>query len=143
MTALTLQQARAIIDAAFAKAAEQGFKPLGVVVLDAGGHTKAFERQDGASAGRYQIAFGKAYGCIAMGLGSRELYQRVQHRPFFLDAVNGMLGGQLIPVPGGVLIRDSRGEILGAVGITGDSSDNDEVCAVAGIEAAGLTADTG
>lgn len=143
MTAPTLEQARTIIRAAFEKAAEMGFKPLAVVVLDAGGHTRAFERQDGASAARYQIAFGKAHGCIAMGLGGRELLKRAQHRPFFLGAVNTALGGGLIPVPGGVLIRGGGGEIVGAVGVTGDTSDNDEICAVSGIEAAGFTADTG
>lgn len=143
MAALTLDHARTIIAAAFDKGAEFGLKPLGVIVLDAGGHTRAFERQDGASNARYKIAFGKANGCISMGLGGRELHRRVQNRPYFLGAVAPMLDGGILPVPGGVLIRDAGGEIIGAVGITGDSSDNDEACAIAGIEAAGLTADTG
>lgn len=143
MSALTLDHARTIIAAAFEKAAELGLQPLGVAVLDAGGHTRAFERQDGASAARYKIAFGKANGCIAMGFGARELHRRVQDRPYFLGAVNTMVDGGILPVPGGVLIRDGAGEIIGAVGITGDSSDNDEKCAIAGIEAAGFTADTG
>ena len=143
MTTLTLDHARTIIAAALNKGAEMGLKPLGVVVLDAGGHTKAFERQDGASAARYKIAFGKANGCIAMGLGARELHRRVQERPYFLGAVSTMVDGGILPVPGGVLIRDGAGEIIGAVGITGDSSDNDEKCAIAGIEAAGFTADPG
>jgi uncharacterized protein GlcG (DUF336 family) len=140
---LTLDTARSIIAAAFARAGELGLKPLAVIVLDAGGHTIAFERQDGASAARYQIAFGKAHGAIAMGLGSRALYERAEKQAYFLDAVNAMVGGALIPVPGGVLVRDAEGALVGAVGVTGDNSDNDEKAAVAGIEAAGLTPDTG
>ena len=112
-------------------------------MVDAGGHAKAFERQDGASTARYQIAYGKAHGSIAMGLGSRALYERSERQPYFLDAVNSAVGGALIPVPGGVLIRDAQGAIIGAVGVTGDNSDNDEIAAVAGIEAAGFTPDTG
>ena len=143
MLGITLDQARAIIVGAFAKGAAEKLKPLAVIVLDAGGHTTAFERQDGASAMRYKIAHGKAYGAIAMGLGSRALYERVQKQAYFLDAMNALADGALVPVPGGVLIRDSAGNLLGAVGVTGDNSDNDEMCAVAGIEAAGLVADTG
>ena len=120
-----------------------GLLPLSVVVLDAGGHTTAFERQDGASAMRFKLAHGKAYGAIAMGLGSRALYERVQKQPYFIDAMNALADGALVPVPGGVLIRDGSGALLGAVGVTGDNSDNDEMCAVAGIEATGLAADTG
>lgn len=143
MNGITLAQARVIIAGALAKAESEGLKPLGVAVLDAGGHTTAFERQDGASAMRFRIAHGKAYGAIAMGLGSRALYERVQRQPYFLDAMNALAGGALVPVPGGVLVRDDSGVLLGAVGVTGDNSDNDEKCAVAGIEAAGLIADTG
>lgn len=143
MNGISLEQARAIIAGAFAKAASEGFKPLGVVVLDAGGHTTAFERQDGASAMRFKIAHGKAYGCIAMGLGSRALFERVQKQAYFLDAMNALADGALVPVPGGVLVRDGKGTLLGAVGVTGDNSDNDELCAIAGVEAAGLIADTG
>lgn len=143
MAEISLEQARVIIAAAFAKGKELGLKPLSVVVLDPGGHTKAFERQDGASNARYQIAYGKANGCLAMGLGSRALYNRSEQQPYFLDAVNTMLGGGIVPVPGGVLLRDGDGGIIGAVGITGDTSDNDEACAIAAIEAAGLTPDAG
>jgi len=143
MNGITLKQARTIIAGAFAKAGDAGLKPLGVVVLDAGGHTTAFERQDGASAMRFKIAHGKAYGAIAMGLGSRALYERVQKQAFFLDAMNALADGALVPVPGGVLIRDGQDALLGAVGVTGDNSDNDEMCAIAGIETAGLVADTG
>lgn len=143
MIGITLEQARVIIASALAKGADEGFKPLGVVVLDAGGHTTAFERQDGASAMRFKIAHGKAYGAIAMGLGSRTLYDRVQKQAYFLNAMNALADGALVPVPGGVLIRDSDGILIGAVGVTGDNSGNDEICAVAGIKAAGLVADTG
>ena len=141
---LSLDEARRIIAGAFAEASDLGLKPLAVVVLDAGGHLRAAERQDGASMHRPEIAGGKAYGALAMGLGSRALHDRVQQRgAVFLDAVNGVLGGRLVPVPGGVLIRDAERRVIGAVGISGDTSDQDEACAVAGIEAAGLTADPG
>jgi uncharacterized protein GlcG (DUF336 family) len=143
MNGISLEQARVIIAGALAKAGDAGLKPLAVVVLDAGGHTTAFERQDGASAMRFKLAHGKAYGAIAMGLGSRALYERAQKQPYFIDAMNALADGALVPVPGGVLIRDGEGALLGAVGVTGDNSDNDEICAIAGIEAAGLVADTG
>ena len=143
MNGITLEQARTIIAAALAKAGDAGLKPMGVVVLDAGGHTTAFERQDGASAMRYKLAHGKAYGAIAMGLGSRALYQRAQEQPYFIDAMNALADGALVPVPGGVLIRDDEGTLVGAAGVTGDNSDTDEMCAIAGVEAAGLVADTG
>jgi len=143
MNGITLEQARTIIAAALAKASDAGLKPLAVVVLDAGGHTTAFERQDGASAMRFKLAHGKAYGAIAMGLGSRALYERAQDQPYFIDAMNALADGALVPVPGGVLIRDGEGTLVGAAGVTGDNSDNDEMCAIAGVEAAGLVADTG
>lgn len=143
MAGLTLDHARKIISAAFAKAAELKLKPLAVIVVDAGGHTVAFERQDGASAMRYQIAHGKAYGAIAMGLGSRALFERAKTQAYFINAMNALAGGALVPSPGGVLVRDRAGALLGAVGITGDAGENDEVCAVAGIEALGLTPETG
>ena len=143
MNGITLEQARTIIQSAFFKASDAGLKPLAVVVLDAGGHTTAFERQDGASAMRFKLAHGKAYGAIAMGLGSRALYQRAQEQPYFIDAMNALADGALVPVPGGVLIRDESATLIGAVGVTGDNSDNDEICAIAGVEAAGLVADAG
>jgi uncharacterized protein GlcG (DUF336 family) len=118
-------------------------QPLAVLVLDAGGHAVAFEREDGASNLRFQIADGKAYGALGMGIGSRALFERARQAPSFVQAVNGAFGGRLVPVPGGVLVRDGDGALIGAVGISGDNSDNDEAAAVAGIEAAGLTADTG
>lgn len=143
MTDLTLGAARQIVQAALEKGTALGLKPLTVAVLDASGTLKAFERQDGASLLRPKIAFGKAYGAIAMGMGSRALQARAEQQPYFIAAINSLAGGDLVPVGGGVLIRDNDGRIMGAVGITGDTSENDEVCAVAGIRAAGFRPDTG
>ena len=144
MSKLTLSVSEKIIKAAFDKGAELGLKPLTVAVLDAGGHLVALMRQDGSSIMRPRIATGKAYGAVAVGAGSRWLDANAQTRPHFMQALNGAAGGGIVPVPGGVLIRDGEGgEILGAVGITGDTSDNDEACAIAGIQAAGLQADGG
>ncbi len=143
MPELTLEQSKKIVAAAQSKAKELSLKPLTVTVLDNGGQTILLERQDGASVMRPKIAHGKAYGAIAMGLGSRALYERSKVQPQFIDAMNALADGALVAVPGGVLIRNHDNKIVGAVGITGDNSDNDEICAVAGIEAAGFTADTG
>ncbi len=143
MTTITLRKARTIISKALAKGGEAGMKPLAVCVLDAGGHLKAFERQDGASNGRFDIARGKAGGALEMGLGSRALHQRAEQQSYFLLAVGRIFDGGLVPVPGGVLVRDRKGELIGAVGISGDNSDNDEAAAIAGIEAAGFAADPG
>lgn len=140
---ITLSDANKMIEAAFSKGAELGLKPLAVVVLDAGGHVKAFQRQDGASMMRFEIACGKAYGAVACGVGSRWLDSQATGRPHFLEGLSNVSGGKIIPVPGGVLVKTSAGEIIGAVGITGDVSDNDETAAIAGIEAAGFTADAG
>jgi uncharacterized protein GlcG (DUF336 family) len=142
MADLTLDTARKILDAALAKATEKKLKPLVVTVLDARGCLKAAAAQDGTSLMRAEVAHGKAYGALAMGLGSRALFQRAQEQPFFIDAVNTLAQGRMVPVPGGVLIMDGV-TLLGAVGISGDTSDNDEICAVAGIEAAGLKANAG
>ncbi len=133
-----LDAARRMIAAARAFGAERGFKPLTVVVLDAGGHVVAAEREDGASNKRFEIAFGKAHGALSVGFGSRTLMARAEAQPYFVAAVTSAIGGALIPVPGGVLVRDASGTLLGAVGISGDSSDNDEAAALAGIEEAGL-----
>jgi len=139
---LTLENAQRMISTAFTKGNELGLAPLTVVVLDAGGHVKALARADGTSTLRPDIATGKAYGAIALGMGSRAIFKRAQEQPFFVQALNGLAKGLLVPVPGGVLIRED-GNIIGAVGITGDTSDNDEICAVTAIEAAGFTADPG
>lgn len=143
MRKLTLSIAETITSAAFEKAAELKLKPLTVAVLDAGGHTIVLKRQDGSSIMRPQIATGKAIGALAVGTGTRWLNANAESRPHFVNALNGVSGGAIVPVPGGVLIRDAEGETLGAVGITGDSSDNDEACAVAGIEAVNLVSDCG
>ena len=143
MSSLMLHQADIIIDKALAKGRELGLKPLTVAVLDAGGILKALRREDGSSLLRPEIAFGKAWGCLGMGFGGREMARRAQAAPAFLAAIGQASGGRIVPVPGGVLIRDQAGAILGAVGISGDLSEQDEACAVAGIGAAGLTADTG
>lgn len=140
---LTIEQARTIIQAALKKGAELGLKPLTVAVLDAGGALVALERSNGASRMRPEIAMGKANGAIALGLGSRAIFKRAQEQPYFVQAMNALAGGSLVPVPGGVLIRDADNRVVGAVGITGDSSDNDEICAIAGIEAIGRSADPG
>lgn len=137
---IDLSTAQSIITNAFAAGQQHGFKPLTVVVLDAGGHVTAAARQDGASNNRFEIAQGKAYGGLALGMGSRALMERAEQQAYFIAAATATLGGRLIPVPGGVLVRDEDGTIKGAVGISGDSSDNDETAAVTAIEAAGLTA---
>ena len=143
MTILTLAQASTIVDKALEHGRQAKFKPLAVAVLDAGGHLTAFKREDGASIMRPQIAQGKAWGTLGMGFGGREFARRVQSGPAFLTALMVASEGKVVPAAGGVLIRDSGRAIIGAVGISGDTSENDEACAVAGIKAAGLTADTG
>ncbi len=139
MPEISLSKARSIIRATLKKGREMELKPLSVVVLDTGGHLKAFEREDGASPGRFEIARGKAYGVVMTGMTGSALMQRAEDQAYFVAALNGAFGGQVVPVPGGVLVKDSRGRIIGAVGVTGDTSDNDAAAALAGIEAAGLT----
>ena len=131
---MTLKLASTIIDAALGAGRARKFMPLSVAVLDAGGHLVAFQREDHSGILRFDIAFGKAWGALGMGLDSRALSERT---PVFLAALATVSGGRMVPVPGGVLIR-SDGRVIGAVGISGDNSDNDEMCAMAGIEAAGL-----
>lgn len=143
MATIPLAKALKIISASFAKAKELGLNPLTTVVLDAGGYQIAGQRQDGASNMRTEIAAGKAFGALALGIGSRKVNDLAVARPHFFAGLSGISGGRIIPVPGGVLVRDRKGQILGAVGITGDSSENDEACAIAGIEAAGYVADAG
>jgi uncharacterized protein GlcG (DUF336 family) len=141
MSELGLDRARAIVRGALEHARANGLPPVAVAVLDAGGHLKAFEREDGASIYRFQVAHGKAHGAVGMGLGSRALHRRAEEQSYFLLAVGALHGTAVVPVPGGVLVRDGGGAIIGAVGISGDKSDADEAAAVAGIEAAGLVAD--
>ena len=141
MNDLTLRKAKIIIRKALEKGKELGFKPLSVAVLDAGGHLIAFERSDGAAPGRVAIATGKAYGAVMLGMPGRAQMARAEQQAYFMQAVNGALQGQVVPVPGGVLIRDAKLNVVGAVGVTGDLSDNDEICAIAGVEATNLTAE--
>jgi len=140
---VTLAQASTIVDVALKKGRDTHCAPLTVAVLDAGGHLVAFKREDRSGILRYDIANGKAWGALGMGFGSRELADRAGKNPLFFGVLATVSQGRLVPVPGGVLIKDASGAVLGAVGISGDTSDKDEVCAVAGIEAAGLKAVVG
>ena len=143
MLGLTLAQASTIVDAALKKGRETDCAPLTVAVLDAGGHLVAFKREDRSGIMRFDIAFGKAWGALGFGFPSRALGERAEKYPTFFQAIAVVSQGRFVPAAGGVLIRDGDGDIIGAVGISGDNSDKDEVCAVAGIAAAGLKADTG
>ena len=138
---LTLAKATIILDAALAEGRRRGFQPLTVAVLDAGGHLVAMKREDGSGILRLQVAFGKAYGALGLGVSSRALRDISLDRPTFTDAVAVASGGRFVPVPGGVLIRSASGAIIGAVGISGETSDNDELCAVLGIRAGGYRPD--
>ena len=138
MPDISLRKAKSIIRTALSKGKELGLKPLSVVVLDAGGHVIAFEREDGSAPGRFAIAHGKAYGSVMLGMAGTAQMARADQQAYFMDAVNGVFGGNVIPVPGGVLVRDKKGGVIGAIGVTGDSSDSDLIAALAGIEAAGL-----
>lgn len=140
---LTLAQASTVVDVALKKGRETHCAPLTVAVLDAGGHLVAFKREDRSGILRMDIAYGKAWGALGMGFGSRTLFERANNTPMFFTALAAASGGRLVPNPGGVLIKDASGDTLGAVGISGDTSDKDEVCAIAGVEGAGLKADPG
>jgi uncharacterized protein GlcG (DUF336 family) len=137
---LKLAQANSIIDAALAEGRKNNFSKLAVAVCDPGGHVIAFKRDDGASFLRFQLAYGKAWGALGMGFGTRELAERATKQPAFIGALASVTEGRMVPSPGGVLITGADGEVIGAVGISGDTGDNDEVCALAGIKAAGLAA---
>lgn len=135
---ISLAQADAIIAATLARGAELGLKPLSVAVLDAGGHLVAFRRQDRSSILRPQIAQGKAATALAMGVSSRNVAETAAQRPTFVAALSAIAPAGIIPAAGGVLVADAGGIIVGAVGVTGDTSDNDETCALAGVAAIGL-----
>lgn len=139
---MKLDIAQKIVHAALAHARSKSMKPMSVVVLDARGALRAAASEDGTSLKRAEIAIGKAHGALAMGLGTRALFNRAQQQPYFIAAATHAVG-QLIPVPGGVLVLDAAKDLLGAVGVSGDTSDNDEEAALAGIGAAGLTGDPG
>ena len=139
MPRLTLTQANALIEAALAKGAELGLKPLTVAIHDAGGHLIACQRQDGASNMRVKLAGGKACGALALGVSSRTIGEMALDRPHFVASLHTMSEGGMVPAAGGVIVCDVEGTILGAIGVTGDTSDNDEACALAAIESLGLT----
>jgi len=143
MNTITLNVANRIIESALDRGRELNLKPLSVAVLDAGGHLIAFQKQDGSSMLRFEIASGKAYGALAVGMGSRWLNDAAIERPHFIQGLSAVSHGRIVLVPGGVLVRNKTGTLLGAVGITGDSSDNDELAAIAGIEAGGFVAVAG
>ncbi|WP_380871785.1 hypothetical protein ACFB49_27380 [Sphingomonas sp. DBB INV C78] len=140
MTRISLDQANTIIAAGFAKGSELGLKPLSIAVLDAGGHLLAFQRQDGASTLRPQIACAKAGGALSLGVSSRKIGDMAVDRPTFVASLGPIAPHGVVPAAGGVIIVDDADLPIGAVGITGDTSDNDEACALAGIAAAGLNA---
>ena len=140
---ITLAQASTIVDVALKKARDSNLAPLTVAVLDAGGHLVAFKREDKSGLLRYDIAYGKAWGALGMGFGSRTLASRAAKTPQFFTMLAAASGGRMVTNPGGVLIKDTAGSIVGACGISGDTSDKDEMCGIAGIEAAGLKADPG
>ena len=143
MASLKLAHASTIVDIALAEAQNRKLQPISVAVLDAGGNVMAFKRGDGSGIVRFEIAYGKAWGSLGMGFGSRELAERVTKAPAFFAALATTSQGRMLPSPGGVLILDSNKEVIGAVGATGDTGDNDEICAIKGIEAAGFTAAPG
>ena len=140
MAGLKLAQASSILDRALEEGRRQNFAPLAVVVLDAGGHLIVFKREDGAGFARFDIAYGKAWGALGMGFGTRELADRGARYPAFVSAISTATQGRMIPSPGGVLIVDQDKEVIGAVGISGDIGDNDEACAISGIESTGFSA---
>lgn len=140
---LTLKTADAMIEAALAKARQLDLKPVSVVVLDARGALVAARSEDGVSLMRWEIARAKANAAIQLGMGTRALMNRAEQQGYFVNAINGLGGGAIVPVPGGVLVRGADSAIIGAVGISGDTSDNDEAAALAGIESVGLGADSG
>jgi uncharacterized protein GlcG (DUF336 family) len=140
---VTLAQASTIVDVALKKGRDTNCAPLTVAVLDAGGHLVAFKREDKSGLLRFDIAFGKAWGALGMGFGGRTLAGRAPKSQLFFTTLAAASGGRFVPVIGGILIRDAAGDVIGAVGISGDASENDEKCGLAGIEAAGLKADPG
>ncbi|MPY69938.1 MAG: heme-binding protein [Alphaproteobacteria bacterium] len=138
---VTLDNANAVVAAALAEGRRLKLMPLSVAVLDAGGHLVAFNREDRSGIMRAEVAMGKAWGALGMGVNTRLLRDRLADRPSFQAALAIASGGRFVPVPGGVLIRDADRTIIGAVGVSGDTSDKDEACAIAGIKAAGLRSD--
>ena len=141
MSAITLDQANRIIEAILKRAAEIDCRPLGVIVVEPGCKVKAFQKEDGCSMSRFEMAFGKAYAALALGRSSKLVRLRAEEKPIFMDYLIGVTGGQIFPEGGGRLIRDSGGGVIGAVGVTGDTEDCDEDLAAHGIRLAGLKTD--
>lgn len=140
---LTLETADRIADSTLRAGQEREAQPLTVVVLDGGGHVVVAKRSDGSGILRFEIAFGKAWGALGMGLPSRVLFERAAQNPSFFTALATASGGRVVPNPGGVLLRDGEGRIVGAVGVSGDTADMDEDCALDGVRDSALSADTG
>ena len=140
MDRLTLEQAQAIIAGALARSKAEGFKPMGIAVLDDAGHLKAFAREDGASMFRFEVAQAKAWGAVGMGAASRVLGQRAKDNPNFFVSLAATAQGRLLPQTGAVLVKDAAGQVIGAVGASGGTGDEDELICIAGVEAAGLVA---
>ncbi|SEN87176.1 GlcG/HbpS family heme-binding protein [Palleronia pelagia] len=136
---ITSEQALKAVTETLAEGVSRGLKPLSAIVLDAGGHPLAFQRADGASPGRYAIAHGKAYGAVMLGMTGSAQMKRAEDQHYFMTAANGVFGGAVVPVPGGILIRDDAGAVIGALGVTGDTSDNDAEAGLAALKAAGLS----
>jgi uncharacterized protein GlcG (DUF336 family) len=142
MRGLSLEEANTIIAATFAAAKKRKCRPMSAIVLDAGGRVKAFQKQDGASMLRFEICYGKAYGALALGRPSKLVLQKAQEKPAFMQSIDKLADYPLFLEGGGQLIRDKSGEVLGAVGVTGDANELDDLCAIAGIHAAKLRADS-
>lgn len=143
MNNINLEVALSLVQYTLAEGRTRGFAPLTAAVLDSGGHLVALLRADGSSLLRPQIATGKAWGALGLGFGGRELARRAATMPAFFNALSDLSAGNMVPVPGGILIRDTSNALLGAIGVSGETSDKDELCAVEAIRAAGLVADTG
>jgi uncharacterized protein GlcG (DUF336 family) len=142
MSALTLDQANRVIDAILRRAAEINCRPLSVIVVEPGCKVKAFQKEDGASMIRFEMAYGKAYAALALGRSSKLVHVRAEERPIFMRYLLSASGDQIFPEGGGLQIRNAEGEVIGAVGVTGDTEDRDEELAAHGIHAAGLKTDT-
>jgi len=141
MSEIKLKQSDAIINAVLARARELDCRPVSVVITDSGAHVKAFKKEDDSAMMRFEMALGKAYAALALGRSSSLVRVRTEERPLFMDYLIGASGGRIFPEGGGMLIRDARGELIGAVGVTGDTQERDEELAAHGIRAAGLKTD--
>jgi uncharacterized protein GlcG (DUF336 family) len=142
MRALSLEQANTIIAATFAAAKKHRCRPMSAIILDAGGRVKAFQKQDNASMLRFEVCYGKAYASLALGRPSKLVLEKAREKPLFMQSIENLADYPLFLEGGGQLIRDKEGEVIGAAGVTGDANEMDDICAIAGIHAAGLRADS-